>query len=659
MKTLSQRFTRKKVYSLVLVLTIVVSTYAMSAAIPHKEFSEDPGSPICESSDSSPAKKMAEDDLMSLLDEILSLPDSAFKNNPQQRKNAFSNKFDAMLHQLNSCAYNGLLNKLENDIRGKIDGAGTDNLNDWIVEDSARMYLNALIDEIENADYDGDGLSFWDEVKLYDTEPFNPDTDGDGLPDGWEIRNDLDPQDPDDVSDDSDGDGLSNEEEYTKGTNPNDPDTDDDLVEDNDDLDPLHDLIVKIIVSRIIVHDDVDIGSDADPYVAVSVEDAWGAFHWTHSDVPIEVDNDDVLTDLSIPMDISDDEQYVEVSIRAWDRDSGPDWEPDDLMDISRIVGGGEESDPRSSTCEITYDILTDTWSGDDSDGITSGNDDGSTSWLEDEDDATLHFDIDLEYELPYADRMALAEKFSPVLYFHSNEEFMPRDIHEMLEDANLMRDEPFPKADTVIVYSPVSEEDLKNYWTPDYFLDWDGHSIIDHGMKVYAHVFTSVDDCIVIQYWFFYLYNKGFWNYHEGDWEMVQLILPDKSSPPSHVGYSQHYGGHRKVWSDVDKTADHPRVFVANGTHASYYSLNDDTGISMDELGDAFEYEYGDYEIEILTAQDSLRFQGNWGKLELISSYSGPPGPVFRHSISFGGLGEDIRYMWHDPLYWWAFLEL
>ena len=74
-------------------------------------------------------------------------------------------------------------------------------------------------------DSDGDGLTNAEEA-IYGTDPNDPDTDGDGMPDGWEIDNGLDPNDPTDGALDSDGDGVSNLDEYLDGTDPNDADED-------------------------------------------------------------------------------------------------------------------------------------------------------------------------------------------------------------------------------------------------------------------------------------------------------------------------------------------------------------------------------------------------------------------------------------------------
>jgi hypothetical protein len=92
-------------------------------------------------------------------------------------------------------------------------------------------------------DPDHDGASNLIEL-IFGTDPNNPDTDGDGLPDGEEIGNELiwgigSPTDPDsdhdgidDLHDDYDGDGLSNLVERQLGLNYFLPDTDFDGLSD-------------------------------------------------------------------------------------------------------------------------------------------------------------------------------------------------------------------------------------------------------------------------------------------------------------------------------------------------------------------------------------------------------------------------------------------
>jgi hypothetical protein len=90
----------------------------------------------------------------------------------------------------------------------------------------------------DNADFDGDGLTNWEEILIYSTDPFNADSDGDGMPDGWEVMHRFNPADAADANEDADDDGLTNLQEYEHGTDPNNPDTDGDGSWDGDDSDP-------------------------------------------------------------------------------------------------------------------------------------------------------------------------------------------------------------------------------------------------------------------------------------------------------------------------------------------------------------------------------------------------------------------------------------
>ncbi|MDB4633726.1 hypothetical protein OAG65_02965, partial [Akkermansiaceae bacterium] len=129
----------------------------------------------------------------------------------------------------------------------------------------------AMSPSADSGDSDEDGLSDIDEETTHLTDPNNPDTDGDGLTDGEEVKNGLDPKDAtgnngadgdfdsdglsnideikkyftDPKSDDSDGDGLSDRVETgtgtfvnlnDTGTDPLNADTDNDALNDSDEL---------------------------------------------------------------------------------------------------------------------------------------------------------------------------------------------------------------------------------------------------------------------------------------------------------------------------------------------------------------------------------------------------------------------------------------
>ncbi|TSA40233.1 hypothetical protein D4Q85_00135, partial [bacterium] len=84
----------------------------------------------------------------------------------------------------------------------------------------------------EPVNYDAPGESiFYDGTEVRDRE--NLDSDGDGMPDGWELLHGLSLF-QDDSMGDADGDGLRNYFEYLAGTNPNEADTDHDGTGDGE-----------------------------------------------------------------------------------------------------------------------------------------------------------------------------------------------------------------------------------------------------------------------------------------------------------------------------------------------------------------------------------------------------------------------------------------
>ncbi len=133
-------------------------------------------------------------------------------------------------------------------------------------DDELRHGLDPTDPSDAGEDPDEDDLPTWKEL-LFDLDPFDPDTDnggvddgiefcvgtdplsaddddaarkdsdGDGMPDLWEEKFDLNPNDPNDANADPDKDGFTNLQEFRYCTSPLDPDTDRDGVIDKDEVD--------------------------------------------------------------------------------------------------------------------------------------------------------------------------------------------------------------------------------------------------------------------------------------------------------------------------------------------------------------------------------------------------------------------------------------
>ncbi|MFA5828967.1 MAG: S-layer homology domain-containing protein [Candidatus Gracilibacteria bacterium] len=138
----------------------------------------------------------------------------------------------------------------------------------WISGGITRAEFSIMVSRLINKtdcfadDQDHEGLSDNLEKYVYGSSPTNPDTDnggvddftevvnqmnpldkkddndsdGDGMPNSFEVKYGLNPFDPTDTNKDKDFDGLTNLEEYQYGTDPSNPDTDGGGVNDGDEV---------------------------------------------------------------------------------------------------------------------------------------------------------------------------------------------------------------------------------------------------------------------------------------------------------------------------------------------------------------------------------------------------------------------------------------
>jgi hypothetical protein len=80
---------------------------------------------------------------------IQDLPGDVFKNSPDQRKNTLANVLEVVMKSIDAEAYRNAINKLQNDLRAKLDGSvdGHPN-NDWITDTDSQNDLCAMIDDL-------------------------------------------------------------------------------------------------------------------------------------------------------------------------------------------------------------------------------------------------------------------------------------------------------------------------------------------------------------------------------------------------------------------------------------------------------------------------------------------------------------------------------
>jgi len=248
------------------------------------------------------------------------------------------------------------------------------------------------------------------------------------------------------------------------------------------------------------------------------------------------------------------------------------------------------------------------------------------------------------------------AKQYAPILFFEGEETCFPVDVSYHIDNSNLYMVDSTGEIDFTV-------DTLSNFTIDGYYLDNQIGSIDDKNIindyrntmlgsyTIYSRVYDS-GGSKVIQYWMFYAFNPGTMNQHEGDWEMVQVILSD--GKPSQVMYSQHHSGQKATWSQVEKSGDHMKVYVSRGSHANYLrSFSGIVGVANDIVGDnGRKLSPTDYEIVMLDSQSWLDFAGRWGEwadseevaeVASLLGQAGPHGPKFRENGA----------MWNNPLGW------
>ncbi len=140
----------------------------------------------------------------------------------------------------------------------------------------------------------------------------------------------------------------------------------------------------------------------------------------------------------------------------------------------------------------------------------------------------------------------------------------------------------------------PVRADDVIGETTRDYKQHAaDAHRNARNRDRVHGHAQRDDQGRLWLQYWFFYYYNdfqlagpliSG--GNHEGDWELIQILL-DANELPVQAVYAQHKGGESRPWAQVPKAGadpNSPAVYVARGSHAAYFSAGSHwTGVWFD----------------------------------------------------------------------------
>ncbi len=285
-----------------------------------------------------------------------------------------------------------------------------------------------------------------------------------------------------------------------------------------------------------------------------------------------------------------------------------------------------------------------------------------------------------------------LLTKFQPVLVLHPGDELHPTTVESFVSDSSLEANagpgwvlvDPDPDADSLPTASPpVWRLNQRACFAGAPLGDlacYAAGAVDEPGVTVYGRVARDGANT-VLPYWLFYydnLYRYPFvppgaiWQSHEGDWEVVNVVLSNAKRPLS-VGLSQHCSGETRTWAETELRDGHPTVYVALGSHANYFQPGlhpfDRTCLPARVIG--FFQQAGlplpadvaapgaavgpkrlgvvSAEVEHVTAASPawIRFPGFWGELEYFSA----PAPIGTVPFGTSPVGPAFHAVWREPL--------
>jgi len=267
-----------------------------------------------------------------------------------------------------------------------------------------------------------------------------------------------------------------------------------------------------------------------------------------------------------------------------------------------------------------------------------------------------------------------LAETYSPLLSLEpqpkpcgAGEAYRPTTVDIVLGRRDVLLRDPHGK---VVKRAPTSSD----LWAlaEGYYIDLPGNPLKPgcryerefrnwndgRPPSVYAHIATdpSHPGKLSVQYWFYYTFND-FTDKHESDWEMAQVDFDASSAAealrkgPYEVDLSQHAGGERSDWTDIQRQGTHPVIYDATGSHANYFNSalylgrGAREGFGCDDTRKATQrLQFQTVLLPDIPSSASapyawLAFQGRWGQME--------------RGINNGPTGPGVKEQWLTPIEW------